>query len=190
MLENIMQLIKENAGEAVINNADIPNEHKEAVLQETGTSIVSGLQGMLAQGKIKDVLGLFSNPSNVNSSNAVVQQLSGGVLQALMGKFGLNSGQAGNIVSTLIPTVLSKLVGKTQNPADSSFNIQAIFNSLSGGNTAGIDVQGLMGKMAQGSGLDRDGDSDVDLQDLAAAFTGGGKAGGNPLEALKGLFGN
>jgi hypothetical protein len=56
-------------------------------------------------------------------------------------------------------------------------------------------VQGILSKFtgsgasASGAGLDRDGDGDVDLQDLTAAFAGGGSSGGSPLDALKGLFG-
>ncbi|ULQ54090.1 hypothetical protein [Flavihumibacter fluvii] len=194
MLENLINLIKENAGDAIINNPAIPNEQNEAVVQEAGNSIVSGLQALLAQGNAKDVLGLFSNPSGVSNSNPVVQQLGGGFLHSLMDKFGLDSGQAGGIVSSLLPTVLSQLVSRTNNANDGSFDIQGIFNTLSGGNTSGLDVQGLLNKFtgggpSAGGGLDRDGDGDVDLQDLTAAFSGGGTSGGSPLDAVKGLFG-
>lgn len=198
MLENLLNLIKENAGDAVINNPAIPNEQNDAVVQEAGASIMSGLQGLLASGNAKDVLRLFSNPSTVNNSNPVVQQLGGGFLNSLMSKFGLDSGQAGRIVSSLLPTVLSQLVSKTNNPSDGSFDVQGIFNSLSGGNTSGLDIQGILSKFTDGGGsstgtvggMDRDGDGDVDLQDLTAAFAGGGgNSGGNPLDALKGLFG-
>lgn len=195
MLENLLNLIKENAGDAIINNPAVPNEQNDAVVQEAGSSIMSGLQGLLAQGNAKDVLSLFSDPSAVNNSNPVVQQLGGGFLNSLMSKFGLDSGSAGGIVSSLLPTVLSQLVSKTNNSNDGSFDIQGIFNSLSGGNTSGLDVQGILNKFTggggagAGGGLDRDGDGDVDLQDLTAAFAGGGSGGGSPLDSLKGLFG-
>lgn len=193
MLENLLNLIKENAGDAVINNPAIPNEHNDAVVQEAGSSIMSGLQGLLASGGAKEVLNLFSNPSNVNSGNPVVQQLSGGFLQSLVSKFNLDSNQASGIASSLIPTVLSQLVSKSNSPADNGFSVQGLFNTISGGSTSSMDIQGLLGKFTQ-VGLDRDGDGDVDLQDLTAAFTGGGASGGsgggNPLDALKGLFGS
>lgn len=193
MLENLLNLIRENAGDAVINNPAIPNEHNDAVVQEAGISILGGLQGLLASGGAKEVLSLFSNPSNVNSGNPIVQQLSGGFLQSLMSKFNLDSNQASGIASSLIPTVLSQLVNKSNSPADNGFSVQGLFNTISGGSTSSLDIQGLVGKFSQG-GLDRDGDGDVDLQDLTAAFTGGGASGGsgssNPLDALKGLFGN
>ena len=89
--------------------------------------------------------------------------------------------------------ILGQLVNRTKDPNDNGFNIQDIFNGLSGGKTSGMDISGLAGKMMQG-GLDKDGDGDVDLQDLMGMFSGGGnnastKQGNNPLDALKGMFG-
>lgn len=71
-----------------------------------------------------------------------------------------------------------------------------IIYKLGGGRTSGMNLEGMVGKLA-GGGLDRDGDGDVDFQDLAGMFTGGsnagdnsgGMAGGNALDALKGIFG-
>lgn len=194
MLEDLMKLIKEQSGEAVINNPAVPNEQNEAVMQETGASILGGLQNMLSQGNVKDVLSLFSSPSNANESNPAVQQMSSGLLDSLTGKLGIGKQQAGGIVASLLPAVLSQLVSRTNNPNDNGFNIQGIFNQLSGGRSSGVDVQGLLGKFTQG-GFDRDGDGDVDLDDLKAAFAGGGATatvggggGGGILDSLKGLL--
>ncbi|GAO45676.1 hypothetical protein FPE01S_07_00640 [Flavihumibacter petaseus NBRC 106054] len=191
-----MSLIKEQATQSVIDNPDIPNEKNEAVMAATGSSIISSLQGMLSQGNVKDVMSLFSNPSQASSGSPAVQQMSGNLLETLTGKLGLNSQQAGGIVSSLLPAVLGSLVSRTNNPADNGFSLQGIFNQLSGGNTAGMDVQGMFNKFSAGGGLDRDGDGDVDLNDLKAAFAGGGTSAGNAqpgggglLDSLKGLFG-
>ncbi|WP_052272991.1 DUF937 domain-containing protein [Flavihumibacter solisilvae] len=170
MLDQLMNLIRENAGDSIVNNPDIPNERNEEAIETAGSSLVSGLQGILAQGGTKDVLGFFTNESNANAGNPMVQQLSGGVMDSLMNKFGLNKSQAGGIVGSLLPMVLGKLIGRTNNPNDSSFNIQDIFNSLSGGKSAGINMESMLGKAASG-GLDKDRDGDVDLQDLTAMFS-------------------
>ena len=189
MLENLLELVKQHAGEAIVNNPAIPNEQNDAVIQETTQSITGGLQNMLASGGITDVLNMFRG----HGSSSVTQHISGGVIQNLMNKFGLNQSAASGIAGSLVPGILQNLVNQTNDPGNSSFDIQGIFNSLSGGRTQGIDVQGLLSKVTQGGGLDKDGDGDVDLHDLTAMFSGGGGAqqqagGGGILDNLKGLL--
>jgi len=60
MLENLLNLVKEQAGDAIINNPAIPNERNEEAIAATGNSITSGLQSMIAGGGAKDVLRLLT----------------------------------------------------------------------------------------------------------------------------------
>ena len=48
-----------------------------------------------------------------------------------------------------MPGILQNLVTQTNDPGNNNFNIQDIFNSLSGGRTQGFDVQGLLGKVTK-----------------------------------------
>ncbi|MGI8635843.1 MAG: hypothetical protein ACR2KZ_10610, partial [Segetibacter sp.] len=80
------------------------------------------------------------------------------------------------------PTVLKRLVQKTSDPADNSFNLQNIFNEVSSGKTNGLNVQEMMTKF-KGS-MDRAGAGDVGLQDLKAFFAGKGGV----VDKIKGLF--
>lgn len=189
MFENLLNLVKEQAGDAIVNNPAIPNEHNDAAIAETSSSIAGGLQQMIASGGIKDVMKLFGGQGGDLTNNPVVQNLSGGVIQSLMNKFNIGQGEASGIAGSLIPSVLQNLVSKTNNPNDSSFDIQGIFNSLSGGKTGGMDIAGLLGKVTSG-GLDKDGDGDTDLSDITSMFSGGGSAtsGGGILDTVKGLF--
>ena len=187
-----MSLVQEQAGQSVINNPEIPNEQNEAVMQATSASILTGLQQMMANGQAKDVLSMFSNPDAVNTGTPAVQQISGNLMDSLTNKLGINKQAAGGIVATLLPMVLKQFASRAASSQSNGFNLQDIFNQLSGGKSSGIDIGGLVGRFAQG-GLDRDGDGDVDLQDLTAAFsgagTGNGGAGGGLLDTLAGMFG-
>src|ERR1700689_124595 len=55
MLENLINLIEQHAGDAVVNNPAVPNEQNNAVIQEAGNSIIGSLQNMVAQGNMQDV---------------------------------------------------------------------------------------------------------------------------------------
>ncbi len=192
MFEQLFNLVKEQAGAAIIQNPDIPNERNDEAIGEVTNSVTNGLQNAISGGQFKDVLKLLGGQGGDVQNNPLASQLSGNAVSSLMEKFGLNQGQAGNIVSNLLPGVLKNLISKTNNPADSSFDLQGIFSSLTGGKTGGLDIQGLLGKVTQG-GLDKDGDGDTDFNDVINMVKGGAaqsKGGGGMMDMVKGLFGS
>ena len=64
MLEQLMDLVREHAQGAVVNNPAIPNEQNEAVMGAATESIASGLQQELASGNTDGVLSLLSGAEN------------------------------------------------------------------------------------------------------------------------------
>jgi len=148
MLENIINLVREHAGDAIVNNPAIPNEHNEAVTAEAGNSILEGLKNMISQGQAQDVLSLLSHPSGDFQSHPAVQNISSGFIQNLVSKFGIDPAAASGVASNLIPTVLQNLVSKTNDTTDSSFSLENIAGQLTGGQ----GLQGLLGSLGQGGG--------------------------------------
>lgn len=71
----------------IIRNPSIPNEKNDQAIQDTFGSIMNGLQGLLSQGRMNDILKMFTGQK---TSSAVSQQISVGFIQNLMDKFGLN----------------------------------------------------------------------------------------------------
>lgn len=181
MLDNLINLVRQHAGNDIINNPAIPNERNEEAVKETGTSIISSLQSALTGGGLSQVMDMFKN-GTAGSDNPLVQQASGTLTEKLQEKFGLNLDQASGLAGNLVPNVMNQLAQKTADPNDNSFNVQDIFNQLSGGKTSGTNVQGMLNKFK--SGLDKDGDGDVDLQDLQSLVSGGGPV----MDKVKGLF--
>jgi uncharacterized protein YidB (DUF937 family) len=154
MFENLISLIEQHAGNAVINNPAVPNEQNNAVISEAGNSIVGTLKNMVSQGNMQEVLNLFNNSGNAGTGTAA-QSISNNFIQTLTSKFGLGQSAASGIAASLIPNVLQSLVNKTNDPADTSFNLQGIISHLtgaaSGGNVApggGImdSIKGLFGQ--------------------------------------------
>jgi uncharacterized protein YidB (DUF937 family) len=148
MLENLFNLVKENAGDAIINNPAVPNEKNNAAIQTTTDSIMNGLKQQIAGGNLDSLTSLLSGQSNV-ASHPAVSNINQQVISDLMAKLGISNSAAVSIASSLVPLVLSKLVKKTNDPNDSSFDLPGILGSLGGGgNLGGLGglIGGLFGK--------------------------------------------
>jgi hypothetical protein len=141
MFENLLNLVKEHAGDAIINNAAIPNEHNDAAIETTTNGIMEGLKNQLGNGGIDGLTAMFQG----GNQSGMVQNISQNVAGSLMQKFGIENQAAQSIVQSLIPVVMNKFVNKTNDPNDSSFDLQGIIGSLAGGNNAGIG--GMLGKI-------------------------------------------
>lgn len=186
MLEQLLNLVRDNAQDAVVNNQAIPNEQNDAVIGEATHSITDGLQQALAGGGFKNVLQLLGGQAGNAESHPVVNDISNNFMNSLMSKFGMDGSQAQSVAGSLIPTVMNKLIHKTNDAGDSSFDLQGIFNSLTGGKTSGLNLSSMLSSF--GSGLDKDGDGDVDMQDVMGML-GGGQQGGGLGGMLKGFMG-
>ncbi len=168
MLDQLMQLISQHGQDAVVNNSAVPNEHNEAVMQEAGSSIFSGLQSALAGGGLSSISNLFSGSAGQNAgisglvSNPVVQNIIQQLTGNLSNKFNLSPETAQSVSSNLVPNVLQNLSDKANDPNDSSIDLQGILGSLGGGN-----LQDMLGKFTQGNS----------------------GSGGGLMDSLGGLFG-
>lgn len=145
MLENLLNLVKEHAGDAIINNPAIPNEKNNEAISTATNGIMDTLKSQISGGGLESITSLFSG--NNAGTNPLVGQISENVGGQLMQKFGLDANAAGSIVQQLVPVVMSKLVTKTNDPNDNSFNMEGILSSIGGGNMGGIlnSVKGLFG---------------------------------------------
>jgi hypothetical protein len=133
MLENLINLVKENAGDAVINNPAVPNEQNDAVIAAAGQSVQGSMQNMILQGKLQDLLSLFHNGVGNTASNPSVQNISTDLIKNLTDKFGFNQSTSSGIANNLVPRLLQRLVSKTNDPADNSFTLQGIIGHLTSG---------------------------------------------------------
>lgn len=199
MLENLFNLIKEQSVSDVIDNPIIPNEKNDAVIGDATSSVAESFQGVLAGGGLQNILSLFGGNQNSGSASSLLNNpIVGNIITSFTNKLTANHGiagdQASGIANNLIPGVISSLISKTNNPNDSSFDINSIIGSLTGGTTGsggGIDLQGLMGKFTSG-GLDANGDGQVGLDDIISKVSGGAQqqqaGGGGLFDMIKGFM--
>jgi uncharacterized membrane protein YeaQ/YmgE (transglycosylase-associated protein family) len=203
MLENLFSLVKEQGFDSVINNPEVPNEQNEAVLASATDSVAGGLQNALASGGLQNVLSLFGNRDNNGGggigslmNNPIVQSIIGNFTNKLTNEQGISSNQASGIAGSLIPSVISSLIGKTNDPNDSSFDMNSIIGSLTGGGGnsggSGFDFNSILSKFG-GGGLDTDGDGQVELSDIISKVSGGAQqaqtgGGGGLMDMIKGFM--
>ncbi|MFH1119970.1 MAG: DUF937 domain-containing protein [Bacteroidota bacterium] len=139
MFDQLLKLVQENAGEAIVKNPAIPNEQNDEAIETAAGSLFNNLKSQAGSGGIDSILDIFKGGGQA-SSNPMVNDLSSGVAGDLMKKFGLDSGAAGNIVKQIIPVVMDKLKGKTNDPNDSSIDLEGVIGSLTG--KGGGDILG------------------------------------------------
>ena len=172
MLEELFNLVKGAAGDSVVNNPDVPNEHNDEVVAEATNTVASGLRNMVAGGGLQNILSLFGNKDQQGDSksllsNPIVNMMIGHFAGKLMSKFNLGGNQASNVANNLIPSVIGNLISKTNDPNNPTFSLEGLLNSITGGKTAEVVKE-------QQSG----GNSGFNFQDLIGQFTGGGQSGG------------
>jgi hypothetical protein len=183
MLDNLLNMVKEMAGDTVVNNPEVPNEYNNEVIAEATKTVAGGLQNMVAGGGLQNILSLFGGGGQQSSGkglmgNPIVSMMVGHFANKLMSKFGLGGGQASNVAQSLIPNVISGLINKTNDPNNSSFTLDNLLNSLTGGQSQQIAQQ-----------QQQSGDSGFSFQNLISQFTGGGQqqsGGGGGLMDLVG----
>jgi uncharacterized protein YidB (DUF937 family) len=149
MLEQLMKLVEQNAGDAIIKNKAIPDQHNNAAIQTVAQQIFSGLQSQASQGNLTQIAGLFQGSSKNVSSNPIVSQLISSVAGSVASKFGVSQQAAQSMASSLLPTVMNQLVKKTNDPNDNSFDLTNIMKGVSG--NSNLDVASIMSQVT-GSG--------------------------------------
>ncbi|MFX3625771.1 MAG: hypothetical protein ACN6I4_00260 [bacterium] len=149
MLDNLINLVKENAQNIVVNNPNIPNDNNNDVINETGSTIIDELKNAVSQGNFSSVMDIFSNKEGI-LENPVVGNIINSLTDTLKSKFDIDGGEANNVASRLVPEVVNQMATKTNEPIDNGFDLQDILNNV-GANSLG-DIGGMIGRFTSSSG--------------------------------------
>jgi hypothetical protein len=175
MFEQLTQLVKQFGGDVIVNNTAVPND---GVMNEASSSILSGLQKMVSEGNIDQLSSLIQDNKSIDSSNPVVQKLTEQLSGSLGDKFGLSGDAASGVAGSLVPNVLSKLIGDAKDPNHKGFEVSDLVNAISesDGKSTLMDA---VSKYGAQFGLDQNNDGKVDMSDAMAAVSnkGGGISG-------------
>lgn len=207
MLEELFNLVKENAKEPVVNSSDIPNEQNDAVVAEATNTVASGLRNMVAGGGLQNIISMFtgggqqqgSDSKSSLMSNPIVSMMIGHFAGKLMSKYNIGGSQANNVASNLIPQVISGLISKTNDSSNSSFSIENLLNSITGGkvsqaqSSGGFDIGSLISQFT-GGGQQNTAGGGGGLMDIVSQFTQGAQeqqqknGGGGLMDLIQGFL--
>jgi len=179
MLKELIDLVKQQAQQPVINNAAVPNEYNNAVVAEASNTVASGLRNIVAGGGLQSLLALFTGGGRDKKSllsNPIVSMMMGHFAGKLINKYRLDSSQANNISGTLIPDVIGTLINKTNDSSNNTFSLEKLLASITGGKSNEVASQ-----ISTGQG---------GFQDLVRQFSGEDQNGsGGWLDIVKSLAG-
>jgi hypothetical protein len=191
-------LVKGNAADAVINNPDIPNEKNTEVVAEATNTIASGLRNIVAGGGVQSLLSLFANSGGDKKSllgNPIVSMMMGHFAGKLMTKYGLNNNQANNLSGNLIPSVLSTLINKSNDPNEQGFSLEKLIASITGNKDADQNAGGGIGDLlSQLSAGSQQNESGGGLMDIIKTLASGAQqqqqktGSGGLMDLLKGFM--
>jgi hypothetical protein len=67
MFDNLLDLVKQNAGSAIINNPAIPNQHNDDAINTTSNSIMNSLTQQAAGGNMNQLMNMFQQGATQNN---------------------------------------------------------------------------------------------------------------------------
>ncbi|MFT3978986.1 MAG: hypothetical protein QM687_00860 [Ferruginibacter sp.] len=208
MLEELFNLVKTDAQQSVVNNSDIPNAQNDEVIAEATNTVASGLRNMVAGGGLQNIISLFTGGNQQQGggqssggssllSNPIVNMMIGHFAGKLMNKFNIGGTQANSIANNLIPSVIGGLINKTNDSNNSTFSIENLLNSITGGQVTqaqnnGIDIGSLISQFT-GGGQQQSGGGGG-LMDIVSQFTQGAQeqqqqnGGGGLMDLIQGFL--
>ena len=141
MLDDLINLVKQHAGDAIVNNPAIPDQHNDAAISATASSIMDTLKSHISGGNLESVMQMFQSGSANSTINSLIHS---NVVSNLMSKFGIDQTQASSVAQSVVPNVMNSLVSQTNDPNNSTFSLQSVMGALGGGQAA----EGILGKIS------------------------------------------
>ena len=150
MLDEVVNLVKKEVSDLIINNPEVPEEKKEDAVKTTTSTLLNGLKDNITSGNMSEVMNLFGSSNVENSSNNnVANNIQTSVVSSLIQKVGLSPAIANGIATAIIPTVMGLLSNKINDNSQPGFNLNSIINAFSGSKDGNHNILSSLGKFFQ-----------------------------------------
>ncbi len=145
MFEKLFLLVKNNAGKAVIDNPEIPEKYREAIINEASSSIIEVLKGQMESGKLKDLVRYFQYPDIYQ--NPLVNSVVNKFATKLNRYYGMDPASALRTASSLMAPVMLELIRQSKSEQNKDFGLGAFLSKINGNQA---DLSGLVDSMIRG----------------------------------------
>jgi len=153
MIDQLIKLVEQNAGELIVKNNAVPNQFNNAAIEEVARQMLSGMQSQVNGGNMQQFASMFGggNTSSL-ANNPMVTQIIANIAGNFASKFGVSQQTASSIAGSLIPQVMNQFVNKTNDPNDRDFDLQDMLRGFTGNNKLDVGdvLGGLVGSASQG----------------------------------------
>jgi uncharacterized protein YidB (DUF937 family) len=199
MLEQIAALVKQYGQQTVVDNPQVPNNLNNQVLAEATNTVTGGLQNLLSNGGLGNIISLFSGQQSSSGimGNPIVGSLVSNLTSNLAAKFNLNPTIANAVANNIIPGVISTLVNKTRSndPENDAFDLNDLVASFTGGDasadnreTNGIDFQDILSRVTGGNADKISLGGIIDSVTQQARQNQQGSQSGGLMDMIQGFF--
>lgn len=138
MLEQLLNSLKSEMGGQIAGQTNLQSGHLDQIFSIIGNVAKKEVANHMLQGKLGDVMNLFTNTPNSAGANQLQSNISSGVISEITSKLGLSSAVASSIATSAIPGLISKITNhNSTTPDDDPSPLHELFG------TGGSD--GLLG---------------------------------------------
>ena len=142
MFEKLFLLVKSHAGKAVMENPEIPEKYREAVINEASSSIIEVLKGQMESGKLKDLVKYFQYPEIYK--NPLVSSVVNKFAIKLNKFYGMEPDSALKTANALMKPVMLDLIQQTKNEQNKEFALSSFLSKINGNRA---DLSGLVQRL-------------------------------------------
>jgi DNA primase large subunit len=130
MFEKLFLIVKNNAGMAVVDNPEILEKDRDAVINDASSSIIEVFKGQMESGKLKDLVKYFQYPEIYKSplTTSVINKFA----NKLNRFYNINPTSALNISKSLIPPVMLDLIEQTKGGKNKEFTLSSFLSKING----------------------------------------------------------
>lgn len=156
MIDQLIKLVEQNAGDAIVKNNAVPNQFNNAAIEEVAQQLFNGMQTQVSSGNMQQFASMFGG-GNMSSlaNNPMVAQVISNIAANFASKFGVSEQTARTIAMSLIPQVMNQFVKKTNDPNDRDFDLQDMLRGFTGNGGLNLNdvLGGVTGSSSKGGGL-------------------------------------